>query len=62
VDSDYPDEWRVIVRNTTDHPVEIAHGERIAQMVLQRYQVLAFVAGKVGISTERLGGFGSTGH
>ena len=62
VDSDYPDEWRVIVRNTTEHPVEIAHGERIAQMVLQRYEVLAFVAGQVGFSTERVGGFGSTGH
>ena len=62
VDSDFPDEWRVIVRNMTEHPVEIAHGERIAQMVLQRYEVLPFVAGTVGVSTERVGGFGSTGH
>jgi len=62
VDSDFPDEWRVIVRNNTTHPLEIAHGERIAQMVLHRYEVLPFVAGQVGISTERVGGFGSTGH
>ena len=62
VDSDFPDEWRVIVRNTTEHPIEIMHGERIAQMVLQRYEVLPFVTGKVGVSTERVGGFGSTGH
>lgn len=62
VDSDFPDEWRVIVRNTTEHPVEITHGERIAQMVLQRYEVLPFVPGAVGISTKRTGGFGSTGH
>lgn len=62
VDSDFPDEWRVIVRNTTVAPIEIAHGERIAQMVLQRYEVLPFVAGRVGVSTERVGGFGSTGH
>jgi dUTP pyrophosphatase len=62
VDSDFPDEWRVIVRNTTEHPLEIVHGERIAQMVLQRYEVLPFVAGRVGTSTERVGGFGSTGH
>jgi dUTP pyrophosphatase len=61
VDSDFPDEWRVIVRNTTEHPLEIAHGERIAQMVLHRYEVLPFVSGKVGVSTERTGGFGSTG-
>lgn len=62
VDSDFPDEWRVIVRNTTEHPLEILHGERIAQMVLHRYEVLPFVAGTVGVSTERAGGFGSTGH
>ena len=36
--------------------------ERIAQMVLQRYEVLPFAAGRVGVSTERVGGFGSTGH
>jgi len=62
VDSDFPDEWRVIVRNTTTQPLTIEHGERIAQMVLQRYEVLSFVAGGVSISTERAGGFGSTGH
>ena len=62
VDSDFPDEWRVIVRNTTEHPLEIAHGERIAQMVLHRYEVLPFVTGGVGVSTARVGGFGSTGH
>ena len=62
VDSDFPDEWRVIVRNTTEHPLEIVHGERIAQMVLHRYEVLPFVGGTVGVSTERVGGFGSTGH
>lgn len=61
VDSDFPDEWRVIVRNMTDAPIEILHGERIAQMVLQRYEVLPFVEGKVGVTTERVGGFGSTG-
>jgi dUTP pyrophosphatase len=62
VDSDFPDEWRVIVRNTTELPLEIAHGERIAQMVLHRYEVLPFVSGMVGLSTGRTGGFGSTGH
>lgn len=62
VDSDFPDEWRVIVRNTTSQPLMIEHGERIAQMVLQRYEVLPFVIGSVTISTERAGGFGSTGH
>jgi dUTPase len=52
----------VIVRNTTSQPLAIEHGERIAQMVLQRYEVLPFAFGSVSISTERAGGFGSTGH
>jgi dUTP pyrophosphatase len=62
VDSDFPDEWCVIVRNTTEQAIEIAHGERIAQMVLHRYEVLPFVTGSVSVSTERMGGFGSTGR
>jgi len=62
VDSDFPDEWRVIVRNTTLQALVIEHGERIAQMVLERYEVLPFVSGSVAISTDRAGGFGSTGH
>ena len=62
IDSDFPDEWRVIVKNTTEQPLEIVHGERIAQMVLHRYEVLPFARGNVAISTDRAGGFGSTGH
>jgi dUTP pyrophosphatase len=61
VDCDFPEEWRVVVGNMTDAAIEIAHGERIAQMVLHRYEVLPFVEGSVGVSTERIGGFGSTG-
>jgi len=62
IDSDYPDEWMVIVRNPTDIDIHIAHGERIAQMVLARYEVLPIETGEVGITTTRTGGFGSTGH
>jgi dUTP pyrophosphatase len=62
VDSDFPDEWRVLVRNATPSPVRIDHGERIAQMVLHRYAVLPFEEGEVGVTTTRAGGFGSTGQ
>jgi dUTP pyrophosphatase len=62
IDSDYPDEWMVIVRNPTDNPVRIEHGERIAQMVLAKYEVLPVEAGRVSVSTTRTGGFGSTGQ
>jgi dUTP pyrophosphatase len=61
IDSDYPDEWIVIVRNPTDAAIHIAHGERIAQMVLARYEVLDVETGSVTVSTSRVGGFGSTG-
>jgi len=61
IDSDFPDEWMVLVRNPTDRPIRIEHGERIAQMVLARYEVLAIETGPVGVTTNRTGGFGSTG-
>ena len=61
IDSDYPDEWMVIVRNPTDAVVRVAHGERIAQMVLARYEVLDIETGSVSVTTTRVGGFGSTG-
>src|ERR1035437_4258741 len=42
-------------------PLVIAHGDRIAQMVLARFEVLDFAEGSVLRSTDRAGGFGSTG-
>jgi len=62
IDSDYPDEWMVIVRNPNARPIRIDHGERIAQMVLARYEALPIEAGRVGVTTTRTGGFGSTGR
>lgn len=61
IDSDFPDEWMVIVRNPTALPIRIEHGERIAQMVLSRYEVLDIADGTVAVTTSRVGGFGSTG-
>jgi dUTPase len=52
----------VLVRNPGSRPVRIEHGERIAQMVLSRYEVIPIEMGKVGKTTSRTGGFGSTGH
>ena len=43
-------------------PIRIEHGERIAQMVLARYEVLEIEPGSVAVSTSRVGGFGSTGR
>jgi len=62
VDCDYPDEWMVPVRNGGAGPLVIEHGERIAQVVLARYEVIPFEVGAVAATTSRAGGFGSTGH
>lgn len=61
VDADYPDEWCVPVKNGGTAPLVISHGDRIAQMVLAKFEVLSFTAGVVERSTDRAGGFGSTG-
>lgn len=61
VDADFPDEWMCLVRNPGTALVRIEHGERIAQMVLHRFEVLDFEFGQVTVSTSRAGGFGSTG-
>lgn len=62
VDADYPDEWFVLVQNASTLPQTIAHGERIAQVVLNRVEQADWVDGLVSISTERDGGLGSTGR
>lgn len=61
VDADYPDEWFVLVLNSAPHPIRVEHGERIAQVVLHKYQVARWEEGPVAVSTDRAGGLGSTG-
>lgn len=61
IDADYPDEWCVPVKNGGATPMTVRHGDRIAQMVLARFETLAFTTGSVLRSTDRSGGFGSTG-
>jgi dUTP pyrophosphatase len=62
IDPDYNGEWGVLVKNDGSGPLVITHGERIAQMVISKYEVLDFEEGSVRRTTERDGGFGSTGH
>lgn len=61
VDADYAEEWLVIVRNDASVARRIVHGERIAQVVFARYERPTFTEGTVQRTTERAGGFGSTG-
>ena len=62
VDADYAEEWMVIVRNDAPVMRRIMHGERIAQVVFSVHSIPVLVEGDVGRSTERAGGFGSTGR
>jgi dUTP pyrophosphatase len=62
VDSDYAEEWMVIVRNDAPIVRRVVHGERIAQVVFARYVALELRESAVERTTERAGGFGSTGR
>jgi dUTP pyrophosphatase len=62
VDSDYAEEWMVIVRNDAPVTRRVVHDERIAQVVFARYVALELHVADVQRTTERAGGFGSTGQ
>jgi dUTP pyrophosphatase len=61
IDPDYAEEWGVPVRNAGATALVIRHGDRIAQVVFARFETLAIIPGVVRRTTERSGGFGSTG-
>lgn len=65
IDADYRGEIGVILVNLSNEPFEIQHGERIAQMVIAKFQQveLQVVNAKEDLSdTERgAGGFGHSG-
>jgi dUTP pyrophosphatase len=61
IDADYAEEWLVVVRNDAPVARRIVHGERIAQVVFARYAVVELREGAVARTTDRAGGFGSTG-
>jgi dUTP pyrophosphatase len=61
IDSDYNGEWMVPVKNGDSRPIIIEHGERIAQVVFVPHVGVEFTTGSVTRTTERDGGFGSTG-
>ncbi|SIO88910.1 Deoxyuridine 5'-triphosphate nucleotidohydrolase [Nocardiopsis sp. JB363] len=63
VDAGYRGEIRVTLLNTDSHtPVELARGDRIAQLVIQRVERAVFVeADTLPDSVRGSGGFGSTG-
>lgn len=63
IDADYRGEVKVILVNLSNEPFVINPGERIAQMVVARYEQVEWDEVEVLDDTERgAGGFGSTGR
>ena len=62
IDADYRGEIKVILVNLSNEPFTINPGERIAQMVVARYEKVEWDVVDTLDQTERgAGGFGSTG-
>ena len=62
IDCDYRGEVQVLLINLGGEPFEIAHGDRIAQMVIAPVQQARWVeADRLGATERGAGGFGSTG-
>ena len=63
IDADYRGEVKVILVNLSNEPFVVNPGERIAQMVVARYEKVEWDEVEVLDETERgEGGFGSTGR
>lgn len=62
IDADYRGEIKVILINHGQHPFTIERGMRIAQMVVEKYEIIGWDVVKELDETDRgKGGFGSTG-
>ena len=62
IDSDYRGEIKCIVVNLSEEPQTIEHGDRIAQMIIARYEQIDWQEVENLEETDRnAGGFGSTG-
>ena len=63
IDADYRGEVKVILVNLSNEPFVVNPGERIAQLVVARYEKVEWDEVEVLDETQRgEGGFGSTGR
>jgi dUTP pyrophosphatase len=62
IDPGYRGEIRVILLNLGRAPYRIARGERIAQMVVARYETVEWDEAELGETVRGAGGFGSSGR
>jgi dUTP pyrophosphatase len=62
IDPGYRGEIRVIMMNLGKAPYAIHAGDRIAQLVVARYETVEWVEGGLNDSARGTGGFGSSGR
>jgi dUTP pyrophosphatase len=62
IDPGYRGEIKVILLNLGREPYEIHAGDRIAQMVIARYEAIEWTEADLGESVRGSGGFGSSGR
>jgi len=62
IDSDYRGEIKVLLMNLGKEDFEVKFGDRIAQLIISKYERINLVSSKEVSDTERgVGGYGSTG-
>jgi dUTP pyrophosphatase len=62
IDPGYRGEIRVILLNLGKEPYEVRAGDRIAQLIIARYESVEWEEGELGESNRGAGGFGSSGR
>src|SRR4051794_33857174 len=62
IDPGYRGEIRVILINLGREPYTVHPGDRIAQMIVARYEAVEWVEGNLAGSQRGAGGFGSSGR
>ena len=62
IDPGYRGEIRVILLNLGRTPYTVRAGDRIAQMIVARYEAVEWVEGGLAGSQRGAGGFGSSGR
>jgi len=62
IDPGYRGEIRVILLNLGSVPYEVKAGDRIAQMIVARYEAVEWVEADLRDSQRGTGGFGSSGR
>ena len=62
IDPGYRGEVRVILLNLGREPYTVHSGDRIAQMIIARYEAVEWIEADLAPSSRGAGGFGSSGR